>query len=305
MGTTYNIILQSEDESIKNDVNKLLVEINRAVSTYEKESLISLFNYNFDSFEQAYVKSDDLAVYFRENLELSLQINKATKGAFEPTVMPLVNYWGFGYDGRNRIEKVDSTEITRRLNNVGIEQIEITKDRISKTNLQVELDFSGIAKGYASDKIGAYLESKGIDNYYVEIGGELFAKGVNSNGLLWRTGINVPDVNSSVTDFQKIIEISNKGIATSGNYRNYYKTEDGRMYSHTINPKTGYPERNSLLSATIITDNCATADGYSTASMVLGFEEAKKLILANEKIEGVLIYNDENGELQTFDSLNK
>ena len=302
MGTLYHITLQSNSTEIQPAIDQLLVEINEAVSTYDKSSLISLFNQDYDRFLVKYEENSKLSKYFKDNLALSFMINKETKGAFEPTIMPLVNYWGFGYDGHNKIEQIDSSEVRKRMLNVGLENIMIQDDQILKSKPEIQLDFSAVAKGYAADKIAEYLESIDIHNYYIEIGGDLIAKGVNAKGLTWRTGISVPSIDATVTDFQEIIEVSDKGVATSGNYRNYYRTSDGRMYSHTINPKTGYPEQNELLSATIIASTCAIADGFATAAMVFGVNGAKKMITLNPDLEGVLIYNDENGQFQVFDS---
>ncbi len=303
MGTYYNITAELEqDKRIKQKVDSLLVQINNSLSTYIQTSTINQFNNDFSSFEKSFSKGDILYQYFIDNLLLSYEIHEKTKGAYDATVMPLVNYWGFGYEGRNRIDKVDSIAIKALLAHVGMEKVRFDGQKVEKASSFVELDFSALAKGYAVDQISKFLEEQGAENYYVDIGADLFAKGVNPRQQKWRTGINVPSESSSITDFQEIIELSDKGIATSGNYRNYYETADGRKYAHTINPFTGYTERNDLLSATIIADNCARADGFATAAMVLGLEGAKTMISSNENVEGILIYTDKDGNFQTFKS---
>ncbi len=305
MGTTYNINVEGNDkDKLQSEIDQLLLRVNAATSTYEKNSLISLFNKNYKTYISLVSKDTILTNYFNENFRLSQQIYNQTYGAFDPTVMPLVNYWGFGYSGRDHIEHVDTSEVIHLLSLTGLNKLELDGQIIKKANQAMELDFSGIAKGFGVDQVADLFDGKGIINYYIEIGGEVFAKGLNSKGITWRTGVSIPSPNSNINDYQQVIEISNKGIATSGNYRNYYET-DGKIYSHTINPKTGFPERNDVLSATIIAESCALADGYATACMVLGLENAMKLIKTTPEIEGILIYQNEKGEFVSFDSTNK
>jgi thiamine biosynthesis lipoprotein len=218
--------------------------------------------------------------------------------------MPVVNYWGFGYTGREKVTEADSIKINSLLQSVGFNKLHKQGKVILKDNPLTELDFSGIAKGYGVDKIAEHLASKGLKNYYVEIGGEVFAKGVNSKGITWRTGIGIPSSEANPLEFQEILELENKGIATSGNYRNYYEA-NGKKVSHTINPENGLPERNELLSATIIAPTCAEADGYATACMVLGLQKAIRMIEDDDQLEGILIYGGENGIYQVYDSNKK
>ncbi len=300
MGTTYNIIYQGLDpDQLKSEIDSVLIEVNAALSTYEPGSVISLFNKAYSK----YVVNDDAILnhHFIENFELSSRINRESKGAFEPTIMPVVNYWGFGYTGKIKVTNVDSTMISQLITRVGLDKIKRTENKLLKQDTLVELDFSGIAKGYGVDYIAKYIENKDVSNYYVEIGGEVYAEGVNERGQIWRTGISVPSPDATSNDYQEIIEISEKGIATSGNYRNFYES-DGQIFSHTINPETGFPERNAILSVTIIAPSCAIADGFSTACMVLGLEKSKNIIRANGEIEGIIIYANENNELTIFDS---
>ncbi|GLR19625.1 FAD:protein FMN transferase [Portibacter lacus] len=303
MGTTYHIILESNNpEQIKRGVDSLLVEINQAVSTYEKGSIITLFNQDYN----AYLSNENATLnqYFNENYQISKKINQTTSGAFDPTIMPIVNYWGFGYTGKNKVQEVDTANILKLMSYVGFHKLTFSNEKVRKEDSQLEIDFSGVAKGYGVDKVATYLESLGISNFYVEIGGEVFTKGRNASNQVWRTGISLPSENASQDEFQQIVEISDKGIATSGNYRIYYESK-GNIFSHTINPKTGFPERSNLLSATILAPSCAIADGYATACMVLGLEKSIELVNLQDEIEGIFVYSDENEEFQVYDSTKK
>ncbi len=303
MGTTYHVKFQGGDPAeIKQQVDRLLYDINQGLSTYEKSSVISLFNKNSSDYPS--LAKEARYAYFTDNFSLATEIYKGSNGAFEPTIMPIVNYWGFGYTGKEKVDKIDSLRVDSLLSYVGFSKLHIVNGLVSKSDLNSQLDFSAIAKGYGVDKVAQLLEENEILNYYVEIGGEVYARGVNDLKVKWRTGISVPAPSASSEDFQQIVSISGSGIATSGNYRNFYES-NGTIYSHTINPKTGYPERTNLLSATIIGPSCAKADGYATACMVLGLEKSKELINLQEELEGILIYVDENQQMQVFDSTKK
>jgi thiamine biosynthesis lipoprotein len=303
MGTTYNVIVPVDDPvQLKKDIDLLLIEVNSVLSTYIPEATISLFNSDYERYIS--LSSLDSNAYFIQNFDISAHINETSNGAFDPTVMPVVNYWGFGYDGKKKVSQIDTIRVKELMKHVGFGKLEKNDKVIAKKDTLVELDFSGVAKGFGVDQIALFLESRGINDFYIEIGGDLYAKGVNSSGLTWRTGISVPKAGSSTSDFQQIIEVSNKGIATSGNYRNFYESNE-HIFSHTINPTTGFPERTNLLSATLIANNCALADGYATASMVLGLDKSIEMINLQEEIEGILVYADEKGALQVFDSTKK
>jgi thiamine biosynthesis lipoprotein len=303
MGTSYNIILEaSNPELLKEEIDQLLKEVNAVLSTYESEATISLFNKRYSEYLSLDSGKDNK--YFIDNYDLSARIHRASGGAFDPTVMPIVNYWGFGYNEKKKVSRVDTAKVQALMEHVGFEKVVKSGSKITKQDTLLELDYSGIAKGYGVDQVVLLLEGKNIRNFYVEIGGELYAKGLNPKGQIWRTGISVPKAGSSFDEFQQIIEISNKGIATSGNYRNFYES-NGQIFSHTINPFTGFPERSNLLSATIIADNCALADGYATACMVLGLDKSIEMINLQEEIEGILVYVDDEGTFQVYDSTKK
>lgn len=289
-GTVYHITYESPDGSDLHDQIKTeLKRLDFSFSTYNKESVISKINRN-ESFE-----TDSL---FRVVFLRSVEISKASGGAFDPTVAPLVNAWGFGF---KNAETISNTLIDSLRQFVGMDKIELKNDVIVKSDPRVMLDFSAIAKGYAVDVVGNLLHRLGCRNYMVEIGGEVVAKGVNQHKAVWRIGINEPndDEPLSSANFQAIIQLPDKAVATSGNYRNFYE-KDGKKYAHTIDPSTGYPVDHSLLSATVVAKDCMTADAWATAFMVLGIEKA--YILANNlnELDAYFIFSDESGERKTM-----
>lgn len=291
MGTIYRIVyLDPSQRDLKSNVDSVLRVFNQSLSTYIPDSEISRFN-NLDSlvFESP---------FFLPVLEASKEIFEATAGAFDPTVGPLVNLWGFGPGGP---QLKDSVNISSILNQVGFQHISFTNKYVKKEVPGMYLDFSAIAKGYGVDVVADYLISKGIDNFLVEIGGELVAKGVNDKGELWKVGINRPEELGNPEELYSIIALDDKGMATSGNYRNFYEV-DGLKISHTIDPKTGRPVRHGLLSATVLADDCMTADAIATALMVMGTDKSIELQKQLKTFEIFLIYNDESGQLNSFAS---
>jgi len=291
MGTTYSLTYLSQSgKNLQASVDSLLVVFNSSLSTYIPDSELSRFN-----------RMDTLAFtlpYLPQVLNASKTVYEKTAGAFDPTVGPLVNVWGFGPGGP---QLKDSTDIGLLLRLVGFDKVDFDQNEVRKTVAGVYLDFSAIAKGQGVDVIADFLNKKGINDYLVEIGGELVAKGVNEKGELWKVGINRPDETASASDLYSIIALENRGMATSGNYRNYYM-KDSVKISHTINPATGYPVNHSLLSATVLAKDCMTADAYATALMVMGVERAIQLDSALSEIEVFLIYGDGKGGYSTFAS---
>lgn len=293
MGTTYTIKAESETDAkkLKSGIDSLLEAFNMQVSTYIQESVISQFNQSRDTFSFDKEEFD----HFYRNLKSSYQIYEMTEGYYDPTVMPLVNYWGFGYEDRDESRQVDSAVVDSLRQLVGLENLQMQEEGekvvLVKPRPEVQLDFSAIAKGDGVDVMADYLQSYGIENYMVEIGGEVYAKGENAMGNTWSLGINRPNPNASMTDIVEKVRLPGRGLATSGNYRNYYEV-DGEMISHTINPKTGYTERNRLLSASVIADNCMRADALATASMTMGVENVKRLSVDWEKAAVFIIYQE-------------
>jgi thiamine biosynthesis lipoprotein len=289
MGTYFRVTSDLPDVP-KSALDSILVDINQAVSTYIDDAQISLFNQS----ENGITIPNG---YFRDNFEIASFFYTISQGYYDPTVMPLVNYWGFGYEGKKRAAKSDSLEIEKIIQYIGLKKINTVEMgdslRLIKENPNVELDFSSVAKGYAVDVLSHYLERKGAENYLVDIGGEMRLKGKNPRGQKWSIGINTPKEGAALNDAIQYLSVSDKGLATSGNYRNFYEV-DGQKISHTINPKTGFPERSYLLSTTILAENCALADAWATTAMVLGLEKATELIQNYPEVSACLIYNKED-----------
>ena len=297
-GTTYSVIYISEDGvNHQRSIDSLLIEIDNSMSTYNKNSLISKWNKSEDGGE---VKFDE---NFAQVYTISENVFEQTEGLFDPTVAPLVNAWGFGFEKEREISQL---LIDSLLPIVGFNKLlspHGASGGVVKIDSQFTLDFNAVAQGYTVDVLGELLEKRGINNYLVEVGGELRAKGNNINDTLWRVGIDRPLPNLKEREIEAIVSLNNLSLATSGNYRKFYE-KDGKKYSHTINPKTGYPVEHNLLSATVITKECAYADAYATAFMVMGVEKSKEFLNTHKELMALLIFSDENGDLQTFTTEN-
>ncbi len=288
-GTTYSVKYISEDGvSYQRAIDSLLIEVDNSMSTYQKKSLISKFN-NVDSS----LVVDDM---FLAVLKVSKKVYETSGGLFDPTIAPVVNAWGFGFEN---LTTTDSSTIDSLLGFVNFNSITFESNKVMKNRKGIMLDFNAVAQGYTVDVICELLESKGITNYLVEVGGELKANGLNMQDTLWRVGIDRPLPNLKEREIEAIVSLDNKALATSGNYRKFYE-KDGLKYSHTINPKTGYPVQHNLLSATVITDGCGYADAYATAFMVMGLEKSKEFLNQHKELEALLIFSDKEGSLQTF-----
>ena len=285
MGTTYNIKYQDgQQRDLKSSVDSLLEVFNQSVNHYLPDSEITRFN-------QQDTLHFDLP-YFYPVLKRSFDIVLETDVAFDPTVAPLVFAWGFGPEDQRL---PDGNTIDSLLQLVGFDKIEYTTEYVAKTIPDVSLNFSAIAKGAGVDVVGAFLREQGVGNFMVEIGGEVVCRGVNDKGETWKIGIDDPN---QVGNMSAAVTLDNQAIATSGNYRNYYEV-DGKRYAHTIDPKTGQQVTHSVLSVSVIADDCMTADGYATAFMVLGLEPSKEIIAQNPSLEVLIIYDD-NGTTKTF-----
>jgi len=300
MGTYYQVRYAGEEvEGLQSHVDSLLRVLDFELSTYNPKSVISRFNQNIDFNEIA--KSQPTA-HFIKNFTLAREIYEKTSGFFDPSVMPLVNYWGFGYDPEAAIQSVDSSAVDSLLQWVGFNKIIVGTMpdywSIGKQFPSTQIDFSAIAKGYGVDEVAHLLEANQINNYLVDIGGEVVGKGYKSADNPWHIGIAVPLEEAAIADYMTAIPVENTAIATSGNYRNFHEI-GGVKYSHTINPFTGFPERSRLLSASIKAADCATADAFATACMVAGLDKAFEMINNIPYLEGFFIYSDEKGVLQT------
>lgn len=281
-GTFYHITYESEDKKNYHEELRINMQrIDKSLSTYDDVSVISRINKNDES-----VVPDH---HFLNVFHRSQEISKHTHGAFDITVAPLVNAWGFGF---TEPQKTDSTSLVTILKNVGYEKVIIEDNKLIKASPNMQLDASAIAKGYSVDQASLLLEKKGIKNYMVEIGGEVRVKGVNPDGKPWRVGIDEPSENNPINNrkLQRIIQITDKALATSGNYRQFYE-KNGKKYTHTINPKTGYPVQHNLLSASVLAADCMTADAYATAFMVLGFHASMDIVKNTPELDAYFILN--------------
>ncbi|MDR0371706.1 MAG: FAD:protein FMN transferase [Prevotellaceae bacterium] len=286
-GTYYSIIYaQREHIDLHQNIRQKMQEFDNSLSTFNRQSVISRINAGGDS-----VPVDS---YFEKMFLTALRISRRTYGAFDITVAPLVNAWGFGFGNRERAD-IPNVDSLKRF--TGYEKVRLENRMLLKENKYIMLDASAIAKGYASDVVAALLEENGCTDYMVEIGGEVACKGVNPQGRKWRIGIDVPkdDAAAQNREIQTVVNISNMSLATSGNYRQFYYL-NGKKYSHTIDPRTAYPVQHNLLSVTVIAPTCMEADAYATAFMVLGVDSALKICESIEGMDCYLIYTDNRGE---------
>ena len=287
-GTFYHITYQS-DKSLQDGIDNTLKEVDASLSPFNQESVITAINNN---------TSTETNSMFVEVFTLAQDVSKETNGAFDITVAPLVNLWGFGF---KNMDNVSQAKVDSLLSYVGYQKVALIDGKIRKDCPETMLDCSAIAKGYGVDAVGKYLESEGISNYMVEIGGEVRVRGFNPRGELWHVGINTPndDPANISNDIEQVLQITQLSMATSGNYRNYYE-KDGKKYAHTIDPHTGYPVQHSILSSTVLAKDCATADAYATAFMVLGMDEAKKVLARHPELMAFFIYSGKNGEMKEW-----
>lgn len=296
LGTTFHITLNdSNDQISESQIDSLIYLVNKSMSTYLPTSDISKIN-----------KGDTTVIVdkmFQEVFQKSKKIYKETKGAFDPTIGILVNAWGFGpNDG---IENLDSSHVKSMLVFVGLNKVELKKNKLIKEYSSTYIDFNAIAKGYAVDVIGRFLELKDIEDYLVEIGGEIRARGLNPKKKIWKIAIEEPNFDGS-RSFQTAIELNNESIATSGNYRKFkIDAVTGDKYAHTIDTKTGFPSQSNLLSVTVIAKlDCADVDAYATGLMAMGLEKSKIFLKKHKELKSFLIYSDENGDIKTFTTEN-
>ncbi len=291
-GTTWHISYLSEDTiNHKQAIDSILKDIDRSLSTYVPVSIISRINNN----------EPDILVdpYFTDVFNKSMEVSQRTEGLFDVTVGPLVNAWGFGFSKKANI---DSTRIDSMLQYVDYKMLNLDGNRLIKQKKEIQLDFNAIAQGYTVDVLASYLNKKGVENYLVELGGELIAKG-KKNTESWKVGIDQPTQNtSSERKLEAIIELTNRALCTSGNYRKFYE-EDGKRFAHILDPRTGFPARQNILSATVIADDTMTADAYATAFMVMGLDRSKQFLEENKdlNLEVFFIY-DENNTWKTYTS---
>ncbi len=287
-GTTYKIVYEC-DSDLSVPIREELMKVDHSLSPFNKESVITAVNQN---------REVTLDPYFVEVFTKAMEISADTEGAFDITVAPLVNAWGFGFKNE-QMPTAHQVDSLRRI--IGYQKVTLADGKIRKQDPRMMLDCSAIAKGFGVDAVARMLYSRGVQNYMVEIGGEVVTRGVNAQRLPWRVGVVKPteDSLSIGHDLQTVLNVTDKAMATSGNYRNFYY-KNGRRYAHTIDPKTGYPVQHSLLSATVLADNCTMADAYATSFMVMGMERAQKLLERHPELMAYLIYDTGKGDLAVW-----
>ena len=287
-GTIYKITYQHNDD-LQNEIKAAMMEVDNSLSPYNPNSIITRINHNEDTL---------LNEHFLHVFNLAQQISTETEGAFDITVAPLVNAWGFGF--KHSID-IDPNVIDSLRQFVGYQKIKLEDGKIVKEDARTMLDCSAIAKGYGVDRVARLLDQKGVQHYMVDIGGEVVLKGKNPRMKTWRIGINKPveDSLSVNQELQTILEVSDVGMATSGNYRKFYY-KDGKRYAHTIDPRVGTPVQHNILSATVIAKDCTTADAYATAFMVMGLEEAKAFCEAHPELHAYFICDGEGDSYEIF-----
>lgn len=288
-GTTYHIVYSNDVDFVPDSLTESLLKmVDFSMSGYNPESIISQVN-NGDS-----VKVD---IMFADVFNRSVEMYRISEGLFDVSAAPLFDIWGFGFKNKATVNQqiIDSV-----MQFVGMDKVALEGTKIIKKSPGVKLNFNAIAQGYTADVIGRAFDNLGIKNYLIEIGGEIFCKGVNPKGKSWSVGIDKPLEGNMIQghEIQDILLLSGGGLATSGNYRKFYE-ENGEKYSHTINPKTGYPVRDNLLSATVIAADAMTADAYGTYFMVAGLEKSIEVIEKTPGIEGYLIYS-KDGKLEVY-----
>ncbi len=286
-GTTFSMIYQSpttDTLDLSGDVEQLLANFDMSLSTYIDSSNISRINRN---------ETDLVDEYFQVVFDESKRINEISGGVFDITVGPLIDAWGFGRGG-----KLDMNQqvIDSILQYVGMDKVEIVDGKVKKDIPGIRFDVNAIAQGYSVDLVSEYFESRKIQNYMVEIGGELRTHGLSSRGDKWKIGVDKPFYGNQAvgSSLQAVIDMTDKSLASSGNYRKFLDV-DGKKIVHTVDPLTGYTKPSNLLSVTIITDECITADGLATACMALGLEKAKEFILQQEGVDALFIFSDDDG----------
>ncbi len=283
-GTTYHITYQS-DKDLHREILQRLQLVDQTFSTFNDESIISKINRNEP------VKLNQM---FIEVFDLAKTVSKDTHGAFDITVAPLVNVWGFGFKSGTPPTKAVIDSLRHM---TGYEKVKLIGSKVRKQDPRIMLDCSAIAKGYGSDVVAQYLRSRDVENFMIEIGGEIVVQGNSDKRLPWKIGVTKPTDDSTQVnnELQTVLNVSNTAMATSGNYRRFYY-KNGKKYAHTIDPKTGYPVQHNILSATVLANTCAKADAYATSFMVLGLEKTQQVLQHHPDLMVYLIYADGQGK---------
>ncbi len=301
MGTYYNIRYVGEPIITQESIDSIFEAINMEVSTWIPNSLISTVN---TSEELVYHIKKDEYPHFYKNYIRSYKMASLTTGRFDPTIAPLVNFWGFGYDKEAFAQK-DTSKIPELLELVGFykwqHHIEDDSTLVFRKIKDAIIDFSGIAKGHAVDVVAEYCASKGISNHFVDIGGEVRASGQKLGGKPWLIGVNVPLEDAALDEAIAYMPVKDFSVATSGSYRNFYE-ENGEKFSHIILPWTGMPAKSDILSVSVVHKDCIIADAAATVLLLSGIERSRKILEHQKTLSGYVVYVDENGDMQTWQS---
>ena len=283
-GTTFTVTYQC-DSNMNRSIKDELMKVDFSLSPFNEKSIITAINNNQD------VTPDQM---FMDVFQLAMDVSRDTNGAFDITVAPLVNAWGFGF--KNGV-KPSPRQVDSLRQIIGYQKVSVENGKIRKQDPRMMLDCSAIAKGYGTDVVARFLRSRGVKNYMVEVGGEIVTSGLNPERLPWKVGVIKPNDDSlNVShEVQTVLNVTDIAMATSGNYRRFYY-KDGKKFAHTIDPNTGYPVQHNILSATVLAKTCAQADAYATSFMVMGLDGAKKVLERHPELMAYLIYDDGNGK---------
>jgi thiamine biosynthesis lipoprotein len=293
-GTVWHATYQS-DSALSHSIMQELSRVDASLSMFNPKSTVSRINSG---------ESEETDSLFRMVFTQAQQISEATNGCFDITVAPLVNAWGFGF---KEGELPDSSQVDSLLQFVGWDKLTLEGNLLHKSDPRMVLDFSAIAKGFGVDQVASLMRRKGISNFMIEIGGEIVVSGHNPKGEKWSIGVNKPveDSTSTNQEVETILHLTDCAMATSGNYRNFYISPDGRKLSHTIDPHSGRPVQHSILSSTVVAPTCSMADAFATSFMVMGLDEAKKVLSKHPELQALFIYSDENKELKIWKNLSE
>jgi thiamine biosynthesis lipoprotein len=289
-GTTYSVLYFNNGLDLQYQIDSLLLSFDRVLSTYQESSYISKWNRN----EHVLLEQP---ARFKEVLKRATEVNDNTDGAFDITVSPLMNYW-FAQDWNT--SDIDSAMVDSLLGQIGMQNVVLEGVGYVKVNPNIKIDVNAIAQGFSVDVLARYLESLGIFNYLVEIGGEVRSRGSKPEEQYWLVGIDKPADENLERHLTMSVKLNNRSLATSGNYRKFVEI-DGQKFGHSLDPKTGYPAQTDILSATVLADDCMSADAYATALMVMGLEQSKALVEKEEALQAILIYSV-GKKIQTWSS---
>ncbi|MBU1014036.1 MAG: FAD:protein FMN transferase [Bacteroidetes bacterium] len=288
-GTYYLVTyFDEQNRNLQMEIDSILLDFDQSLSSWVPNSILSRVNRNEENVI--------LDQYFIDNFNLSAKVSEESGGAFDCTVGPLIEAWGFGFRQKIELsqEMIDSIQAF-----IGYKKVWIENNMLVKSDPRMELSFNAVAQGYSVDVVGRFLKNLGIQNFIIDIGGEVLASGIKPNSELWQVGIQKPTENQDgEIEAEVIVSLKDKALVTSGSYRKYYE-KNGKRYSHMIDPSTGYPVTHSLLSVSVLADKCAEADAYATAFMIMGLEKSLSFLEGRIDLEAFFIYTDHENKMAT------